>query len=77
MTESEWRTKFSEKITSKMNRLSVSQRELSRLTNIPDNTLSRYINGKRTPKVDAVINIARALECGVTELIQFGETITK
>jgi transcriptional regulator with XRE-family HTH domain len=55
----------------------MNQRELARLARIPENTLSRYVNGERTPKVDAVVNMARVLECSVAELVQFGDIITK
>ena len=77
MTEAEWRLKFSDKVVGKMCYLGINQRELARLSQIPENTLSRYINGSRTPKIDAVINIAKALECSVTELVQFGEMINR
>lgn len=77
MTQAEWRLIFSKKVTSKMIQLGMTQRELSQLTRVPENTLSRYINGERIPRVDVVINIAKALGCSVTELTQFGDIITK
>ena len=77
MTEAEWRTKFSDKVSDKMKRLGINQRELSRLVCIPENTLSRYLNGERTPKADTVANLARVLKCSVTELIQFGEMVVR
>lgn len=77
MTGAEWRTNFSDRVSDKMERLKINQRELSGLTHIPESTLSRYLNGERTPKADAVANIAKALECSVVELIQFGEMVVK
>ena len=77
LTEAEWKSKFSDKVLSKMDRVGVNQRELSKVTRIPENTLGRYINGERVPRVDAVVNIARALECSVSELVQFGDIVTK
>ena len=75
MTEQEWRVKFSQKVLSKMKLLGVNQRELSVLSSIPENTLSRYLTCTRTPKADVIGNLARALRCSVAELIQFGETV--
>lgn len=76
MTAQEWRVKFSQKVLSKMKLLGVNQRELSVLASIPENTLSRYLKGTRTPKADVIGNLAAALRCSVAELIQFGETVT-
>lgn len=76
MTKKEWRLKFSQKVLSKMKRLEINQRELSRLSQIPENTLSRYLNATRTPQADVIVNLAKALQCSVNELIQFGEMVT-
>ena len=43
----------------------VSQRELARLTGITEVTLSRYVNGNRTPKATTLKKIADALGVGL------------
>ena len=60
-----------------MNYKGFSQRELATIAKIPENTLSRYLNGQRIPRADQIVNIAKALDCTVSELIQFGEMVTK
>lgn len=77
MTEAQWCRKFSEKVRKLMGYKGFSQRELARLSKIPENTLGRYLNGRRIPRADQIVNIAKALDCSVTELIQFGEMVTK
>ena len=60
-----------------MNYRGISQRELARMTNTPENTLGRYLNGQSIPRADKIVNIAKALDCTVSELIHFGEMVTK
>lgn len=75
MTTEEWSKKFSESVRRHMYVMGISQRELSKMSGIPENTLGRYLNGKRVPRADKIINIANALNCTTSELIQFGEMV--
>lgn len=77
MTEAQWKCKFSEKVLKTMNYRGISQRELARIAKIPEPTLSRYLNKQRIPRADQIVNITKALECSTSELIQFGEMVTK
>lgn len=77
MTEAQWSRKFSEKVRKIMIYRGYSQRELAKLSRIPENTLGRYLNGKRIPRADQIVNIAKALDCSTSELIQFGEMVIK
>lgn len=77
LTEAQWRRKFSEKVQKIMAYKGFSQRELAKMAKIPEPTLSRYLNRQRIPRADQIVNIAKALDCSVTELIQFGEMVTK
>lgn len=77
MTKAQWCRKFSEKVQKLMGYRGFSQRELARIAKIPENTLSRYLSGQRIPRADQIVNIAKALDCTVSELIQFGEMVTK
>lgn len=77
LTEAQWSRKFSEKVRKIMIYRGYSQRELAKLSRIPENTLGRYLNGKRIPRADQIVNIAKALDCSTSELIQFGEMVIK
>ena len=77
LTKAQWCRKFSEKVQKIMGYRGFSQRELARVAKIPENTLSRYLSGQRIPRADQIVNIAKALDCTVSELIQFGEMVTK
>ena len=77
MTQAQWSRKFAEKVRKHMAYNGYSQRDLARLAKIPENTISRYLSGERIPRADQCINIAKALNCSVMELIQFGEMVTK
>lgn len=52
------------RITERLNELGMSQCELAKKVKITEVSLSRYINGDRTPKGPVISSIARAL--GVT-----------
>ena len=75
MTKKEWCRRFSQKVQQKMLAEGISQRDLAQLTKIPENTLGRYVSGSTIPRVDKIINIAKALNCSILELIQFGEMV--
>ena len=44
--------------------------DISRKTGITQATLSRYINGKRIPKINSVIKIAKALNVPIELLLK-------
>lgn len=75
MTEREWRAEFVKRITRKMVDSGLNQKELSRLTNMSEATISRYLKGTRTPSISAVINISKVLNMSILELTWFGEII--
>ncbi len=75
MTKKEWSLKFSKKLIEKMKIAGLNQKELAKLANISETTISRYISGSRIPNATVVINLAKALQCSTMELIQFGEIV--
>ena len=75
MTTNEWSKKFSEAVRERMYDARISQRELAKLSGIAENTLGRYLNGKRIPRADKIIKLATVLNCTVSELIEFGEMV--
>lgn len=75
MTKKKWMKIFASRVNSRMNLLCMNQKELSENTGISKTTVHRYLNGKQIPKIDAIINIAKALEFTVSELVDVGEMI--
>lgn len=47
----------------------ITQNELSEETGISRSTISHYINGDKLPNVNNLINIAYALDCEITDLL--------
>ncbi len=47
----------------------LTQKELASLSNITEASMSKYLSGERTPRIDVVVNIANALGVSTDELI--------
>lgn len=79
MTESEWVDEFSFNLQALMRENDISQKLLSELTGISGATISRYLNPKngvsQIPGAIAIVKMAYALNCDVSDLVDFGETI--
>jgi len=61
--------KFEERLKKIMNEHELSQKELAKKSNITEASMSKYLSGERTPRVDAIINLSRALEITTDELL--------
>lgn len=75
MTELEWLDIFGDNLLSILEEVGMTQRELAKRTGLAESTISYYINRQKMPGIKAVINIADALDCDVSELIGFGDII--
>lgn len=75
MTEFEWLDIFGDNLVNIMNDTKISQRDLADITGLSEGTISKYIHKQQLPGIKAIINIAYALECDVSELIDFGDKI--
>ena len=64
---------FVYRLNRKMNIQHITQNELAIKTGISKTTMSRYLNKKRIPRIDAVIKIANVLGCSISELIDVNE----
>ena len=53
---------FKEKVKELMNQQNITQKELAELSGITEASVSRYLSGERTPRIDIVINFAKALK---------------
>jgi DNA-binding XRE family transcriptional regulator len=69
MTEESWRTVFSRRLWSRMETLDYSKADLSSITGISRAEIGNYLKGKNTPSAYNVIQLARALNMDVEELI--------
>lgn len=60
-----------------MRRKQIRQNELSDLTGISEVSISRYVNGRRTPSVKELHKIALALDCSSDELLMVSPSEVK
>lgn len=75
MSEMEWLEIFSGNLRDLMKETGSTQEELSEKTGIDQSTISRYLNKKRMPTVRAIVNLTYALNCNISDLIDFGDYI--
>ena len=54
-------TEFSKRLRTLLNKKGVSAAQLSRMTGIPESTLSRYLSGQFSAKQSAIFKISQAL----------------
>lgn len=72
MSESEWLDIFGDNLKDMMDEYGISQRELADECGLSESNISRYINKQQVPGIKALVNIAYALDCDVSDLIDFG-----
>lgn len=75
MSRRKWLETFSAVLTEIMQEQKITQAELADRIDVSPAAISFYINGKRTPNIRTVVNIAYALDVPVEELIDFGSPI--
>lgn len=51
----------------------INQKELARLSGITESSVSRYLNSDQRPRIDVLINFAKALEVNVDYLLENNE----
>lgn len=61
--------KFEERLRMMMRDKKLSQKDLAIKANITEASMSKYLSGERTPRVDVIVNLARALEITTDELL--------
>ncbi|MBE6719166.1 MAG: helix-turn-helix transcriptional regulator [Ruminococcaceae bacterium] len=66
--------KWNEKVLELMKRNNVSQKQLSEISGIAESSLSRYLHSDQRPRMDIVINIAKALDIETQYLLEEEET---
>lgn len=60
---------FIERIKMLMIEKHLNQKELAKLSGITEASMSKYLNGERTPRIDVIVNLANALNVTTDELI--------
>lgn len=71
MPEEVWRNNFSLVVSKKMNSKGMTNKELAERVGVSAITIGKYVNGKSSPSPCVLLNIADALGCSVSELIDF------
>lgn len=64
---------FKDKVKELMKTQNMTQKDLSIKSGITEASISRYLNGERTPRIDIIINFAKALKVDVDFLISEDE----
>lgn len=75
MSELEWLDIFGDNLVEMLEYANMSQRDLADEAGLSESTISNYINKRKIPSLRAIINIAYALDCDLTDLIDFGDKI--
>lgn len=71
LSEEDWKYEFHIALKRKLDNRMMSQKELSERTGISPVMISHYINGRSAPSVYNVSLISNALECSISELVDF------
>ncbi len=58
-----------ERIKMLMNEQKLTQKELAKRAGITEASMSKYLSGERTPRIDIIVNLANALGVTTDELI--------
>ena len=65
--------RWQEKVRKLMEERGINQKKLSQLSGITEPSVSRYLNGDRTARMDIIINFAKALEVTTEYLLNDDE----
>jgi len=60
---------WNEKVLSLMGQKGLTQKDLSKLSNITESSISRYLHSEKRPRLDIVVNIAKALNVETNYLL--------
>ncbi len=60
---------LNERIKMFMNERKYTQKELAEKTGITEASMSKYLSGDRTPRIDVIVNLANALDITTDELL--------
>lgn len=69
LTEHQSRIELSRRIYNRMRKLGITQYELAAMTGLTEVSISRYMNCKSSPTYFTLSKIAKALNCGLDDLV--------
>jgi transcriptional regulator with XRE-family HTH domain len=75
MSEVEFISIFADNLRDLMESQGLSQRELSRESDVSHVAISMYLKKQRMPSVKSLINLSLALDCNLDDLIPFYDFI--
>lgn len=61
--------KWQEKVKKLMNDRNINQKQLSKLSGVTESSVSRYLKSERRPRIDIIVNFAKALDVDVEYLL--------
>jgi len=65
---------WEKKVKDLMKRRNINQKQLSELSGISESSISRYLHSGQRPRMDVVVNIAKALSVETEYLLEDTET---
>ena len=65
---------WEKKVLDLMEQRNIKQKELSRLSGITESSISRYLHSDKRPRLDVVVNIAKALSVETNYLLDETES---
>ena len=65
---------WKDKVNMLMSQRGITQKELSRLSGITESSISRYLHSNKRPRLDIVVNIAKALNVETNYLLDEEDT---
>lgn len=75
MTETQWIETFGDNLADILYEARLTQKDLAEMSGLSEASISAYIRKQKAPGFKAIVNIAYALDCDVSELIDFGSSI--
>lgn len=75
MTEQTWRMIFAERLGQQMTQRQMTRKELAASAGISQMTISRYLNGQQSARIDIILRLAKALNCSVDDLVAVDEPV--
>ncbi len=65
---------WNQKVLKLMQERKINQKQLAQLSGINESSLSRYLHSGQKPRMDVIVNIAKALKVETEYLLDEGET---
>ena len=64
---------WKEKVTELMKQRNITQKQLAQLSGITESSISRYLHSEQRPRMDIVVNVAKALHVETEYLLDDSE----